>query len=74
MRNYRPITLLQGAYKIFTRVLTRRMMKVVHEFVDEGQKGFVPHTVLQDSTYLLHLIEQYINDDCVDQERTHGLF
>ena len=68
VRNYRPITLLQGAYKIFTRVLTRRMMKVVHEFVDEGQKGFVPHTVLQDATYLLHLVEQYINDDCINRK------
>ena len=49
MRNYRPITLLQGAYKIFTRVLARKMLNVVHEFVDESQKGFVPHTIIQDA-------------------------
>ena len=68
VRNYRPITLLQGAYKIFTRVLTRRMVKVVHEFVDECQKGFVPHTVIQDATMLLKLIEEYVNDDCLNRK------
>ena len=68
VRNYRPITLLQGAYKIFTRVLARRMLRVVHEFVDESQKGFVPHTVIQDATMLTSLIEQYINDDCVNRK------
>ena len=68
VRNYRPITLLQGAYKIITRVLARRMLRVVHEFVDESQKGFVPHTVIQDATMLTSLIEQYINDDCVNRK------
>ena len=44
------------------------MSKVVHEFIDEGQKGFVPDTVLQDATYLMHLVEQYINDDCINRK------
>ncbi|MDC0525947.1 hypothetical protein OAO87_03015 [bacterium] len=42
-RNYRPITLLQNAYKIFTRI---HLKKVVHEFVSECQKGFVPHAFI----------------------------
>ena len=38
----------------------------MHEFVDESQKGSVPYTVIQDATMLTSLIEQYINDDCIN--------
>eukprot|EP00966_Prymnesium_polylepis_P058230 1348391-Prymnesium_polylepis.1 len=36
--NFRPITLLNTDYKIFTRVLSKRMLGVVHEFVSEAQR------------------------------------
>jgi hypothetical protein len=55
-RHYRPITLLQNAYKIFTRILAKRMKKVVHEFVSESQKGFVPHAFIAECSMLLNLI------------------
>ena len=70
-RNYRPITLLQNAYKIYTRALTRRMREVVHQFVSEAQKGFVPKTFIADCTMLLNLIENYINEE---PESRKGLF
>ncbi len=70
-RNYRPITLLQNAYKIYTRVITRRMRDVVHQFVSEAQKGFVPRTFIAEATMLLNLVENYINDDV---EHREGLF
>jgi hypothetical protein len=63
VRNYRPITLLQNAYKIYTRVLTRRMRDVVHQFVTEQQKGFVPKAFIAECSMLLNLIEAYINDE-----------
>jgi hypothetical protein len=56
-RNYRPITLLNTDYKIFTRVLSKRMLGVVHEFVSESQKGFVPDVLIADATMLLRLVE-----------------
>ena len=71
VRNYRPITLLQNAYKIYTRVLTHRMRDVVHQFVSESQKGFVPKAFIAECTMLLNLIEAHVNDD---PENREGLF
>ena len=62
-RNYRPITLLNTDYKMYTRIMARRMRDVVHEFVSESQKGFVPRELIQDCTMLLHLTEAYINEE-----------
>ncbi len=59
-RNYRPITLLQTAYKIYTRVLTRRMRDVVHQFVTNAQKGFVPKAFIAECTMLLNLVEDLL--------------
>ena len=62
-RNYRPITLLQNAYKVFTRIQAQRLKKVVHEFVSECQKGFVPHAFIAECSMLINLIEAYMNDE-----------
>jgi hypothetical protein len=71
VRNYRPITLLQNAYKIYTRVLTRRMRDVVHQFVTEQQKGFVPKAFIAECSMLLNLVEAHINDEPLHRK---GLF
>ena len=61
-RNYRPITLLNGDYKIFTRVLTRRMNKAVLQFVSPQQNGFVPGGFLPENIMLLKLIQAWAED------------
>ena len=62
-RHYRPITLLNADYKIFTRILAKRMGTVVHQFVSECQKGFVPDTFIAEATMLLRMTEAYINEE-----------
>ena len=68
-RNYRPLTMLQNAYKIYTRILAHRLKKMVHEFVDSCQKGFVPDTFIADATMQLQLIEQYINEESEEERK-----
>ena len=66
IRNYRPITLLNGDYKVFTRILTRRTNKAVTEFVSQNQAGFVPGAFLNEVTMALQLAQEYMdgtNDD-----------
>ena len=70
-RNYRPITLLNSDYKIFTRVLAKRMNKVVHQFVSETQKGFVPDAFIAESAMLMKTIEAHINEEPEDRQ---GIF
>ena len=70
-RNYRPITLLNSDYKIYTKILANRMKTVVHEFVSDTQKGFVPKEIIHDCTMLLNLIEAWINDEPTERQ---GIF
>ena len=47
------------------------MLGVVHEFVSETQKGFVPDVLIADATMLLRLVEAYINEE---PEERKGIF
>ena len=67
-RNYRPITLLNCSYKIYTRILARRLKKVVHLFISEAQKGFAPGAFIAECSMLTHLIEAWVNDEPLDRK------
>ena len=54
MRNYRPITLLNSDYKIMTRILAKRMLSIVTQFVSDNQIGFVPYTFIAESAMLVN--------------------
>ena len=41
-KNYRPISLLNISYKIYSKVLANRLKKVLNEVVNEDQTGCVP--------------------------------
>ena len=61
-RNYRPLTMLNTDYKVYTKILANRLKTVVHEFVSSMQKGFVPDVFIAECTMALNLIENHINE------------
>ena len=71
VRNYRPLTMLNSDYKVYTKVLANRLKTVVHQFVTEAQKGFVPDVFIAECSMLLNLIEAWINEEPEDRK---GIF
>lgn len=49
IKNWRPITLLNVEYKIFTKIITERMKKCLPKILHPDQKGFVPTRRLEDA-------------------------
>lgn len=54
--NYRPITLLNLDYKIYTKVLTMKLVEVVSDIVHPDQAGFIPGHQISDQTQLCRVM------------------
>ena len=66
VRNYRPITLLNVDYKLFSLMLVKRLKITLDDIVSESQLGFVPGRVISESTLFLKLIQAKIEEDDTD--------
>ena len=62
VRNYRPITLLNNDYKILTRILAKRMLRIITQCISDNQIGFMPRTFLAESTMLVKLIQAHLDN------------
>jgi len=51
--NYRPITLLNIAYKIFTIILNNRLSKIVESKLSDVQSGFRPNRSTLDNVFVV---------------------
>ena len=60
IRNYRPITLLNGDYKILTRIIAHRMLEIVSQCVSPEQIGFKPRTFIAETSMLINLIKAHL--------------
>lgn len=76
--NYRPITLLNTDYKMYTKVLALRLAQVVPSIIHQNQAGFIPGRTILDQTQLVQMVIEYadihdINGAVValDQEKAY---
>ncbi|KAF5367782.1 hypothetical protein D9615_010499 [Tricholomella constricta] len=76
--NYRPITILNSDYKIFTRALTSKLSDVVPDLIHRDQAGFMKGWKIEDQTELVKMIISRCEAQdengaivCLDQEKAY---
>ncbi|CAK8680067.1 unnamed protein product [Clavelina lepadiformis] len=58
LKNYRPITLLNVEYKIYTKILTNRLKEIMPNLIGDSQFATVGKTISEGTTLLRDLFEQ----------------
>jgi len=78
IENYRPITLLNTDYKIYTKTIAIKLGLVAPTLISEDQAGFVPGRNLYDHTKTTHVVAEYCElvgyNGCIvalDQEKAY---
>uniref|UniRef100_A0A803TII6 Reverse transcriptase domain-containing protein n=1 Tax=Anolis carolinensis TaxID=28377 RepID=A0A803TII6_ANOCA len=60
IKNYRPISLLNTDYKLFTNILAERLKTFLTDWIKEDQAGFLPRRQIRDNVrIILNAIEYY---------------
>lgn len=66
--NWRPITLLNADYKIYTKALALRLQRVMGSLIHHNQMGFMPGRIIGDS---IRVVEDSV--DLIKEEYPEGM-
>src|SRR5882757_6657397 len=76
--NYRPITLLNSNYKVFTKALALKLAHAALSVIHENQAGFLPGRSITDQIRLTQMIRNYAEVEekegaiiALDQEKAY---
>jgi hypothetical protein len=76
--NYRPITVLNSDYKIFTKALANKLSRVAPYLIHKDQSGFMKGRKITDAIYLTMEVVEYSEEDlqngvivALDQEKAY---
>ena len=56
MKEYRPISCCNTVYKVFSKILTKRIKKVLPKLICNRQNAFLKGRVISDNILLMHAI------------------
>uniref|UniRef100_A0A803TVZ8 Reverse transcriptase domain-containing protein n=1 Tax=Anolis carolinensis TaxID=28377 RepID=A0A803TVZ8_ANOCA len=60
VKNYRPIALLNTDYKLFTKIMAKRLSKFLNNWIADDQSGFLPNRSTKDNIrIIIDAIEYY---------------
>ena len=78
IHNYRPITVLNTDYKIFTKALSLKLTEVAPTIIHQDQAGFMPGQQILDQILLARVFVEYAEADlkngaiiALDQEKAY---
>ena len=54
MKNFRPISLINCSFKIFSKVLTVRLGKIINRLVSPNQSAFIQGRYILESVVIAH--------------------
>ncbi len=62
LKNWRPISLLNVAYKLLSGCIAQRLKKVMQVLINENQKGFLKNRYIGENTRLVYDVMQYMDE------------
>lgn len=62
IENYRPITLLNTDYKLYTKIFADRLSGVATDIIHPSQAGFIPGRQISDQTQVVCLLKSYCKE------------